>query len=69
MALIAGDDGLGAIRRLIPAAASTRARLLALEVGLGQADPVAALVAAAGFADVEARRDLAGIERVVVGRR
>ena len=68
-ALIAGDDGLDAIKRLIPAAAATRARLLALEVGLGQADRVAALVAAGGFADVEARRDLAGIERVVVGRR
>ena len=69
VALIAGDDGLDAIKRLIPAAAGTRASLLALEVGLGQAERVAALVAAGGFGDVEARRDLAGIERVVVGRR
>ena len=69
MAVIAGDDGLDAIRRLVPAAAATRARLLALEVGLGQAQTVAGLVAAGGFADVEARRDLAGIERVVLGRR
>jgi hypothetical protein len=30
---------------------------------------VTALLAQAGFGDVEARRDLAGIERVVVGRR
>ncbi|MEA2272236.1 MAG: release factor glutamine methyltransferase [Solirubrobacteraceae bacterium] len=69
VALIAGADGLGAIRRLIPAAAATRARLLALEIGMGQAPAVATLVAEGGFADVETRRDLAGIERVVVGRR
>ena len=69
IAVIAGDDGLDAIRRLVPAAAATRARLLALEVGLGQAETVAGLVAASGFADVESRRDLAGIERVVLGRR
>jgi release factor glutamine methyltransferase len=69
VALIAGDDGLGAIKRLIPATAETRARMLGLEVGLGQAEQVAALVATGGFPDVETRRDLAGIERVVVGRR
>jgi len=69
VALIAGDDGLASIRRLIPAAADTRARLLALEIGLGQVEAVAGLVADGGFADVETRRDLAGIERVVVGRR
>jgi release factor glutamine methyltransferase len=69
VALIAGDDGLDAIRRLIPAAAGTHAKLIALEVGLGQAAEVAALVAGGGFADAEIRRDLAGIDRVVVGRR
>jgi release factor glutamine methyltransferase len=42
--------------------------LLAVEVGAGQARAVAAAMRAAGFARVEARRDLAGIERVVVGR-
>jgi release factor glutamine methyltransferase len=57
------------IRRLVPAAASAGARLLALEVGAGQAAAVAELVGAAGFADVEVVSDLAGIERVVVGRR
>jgi release factor glutamine methyltransferase len=69
VALIAGADGLGTIRRLIPAAAATRAGLVALEIGMGQAPAVAALVADGGFPDVETRRDLAGIERVVVGRR
>jgi release factor glutamine methyltransferase len=69
VALIAGDDGLDAIRQLIPAAAQTRAGLIGLEVGLGQAAEVARLVAGGGFADVEIHRDLAGIERVVTGRR
>ncbi len=68
-ALFAGEDGLDVIRRLVPAAAASGARLLALELGAGQADAVAALMREAGFADVHARRDLAGIERVVVGSR
>lgn len=38
-----------------------------LEVGAGQADDVAAMLAAAGFA-TEVRADLAGIPRCVVGR-
>ena len=45
------------------------APFLALEVGAGQAAAVASLMTAAGFADADVRRDLAGIERVVVGRR
>jgi release factor glutamine methyltransferase len=68
-ALFAGADGLDVIRRLIPAAADAGAVLLAIEVGAGQADAVAQLMGAAGFAQVTARRDLAGIERVVVGTR
>jgi len=68
-ALFAGDDGLDVIRRLVPAAAAARARLLAIEVGAGQAATVAALMCEAGFARMQTRRDLAGIERVVVGRR
>jgi release factor glutamine methyltransferase len=68
-ALFAGADGLDVIRRLVPAAAAAGARLVAIEVGAGQAAAVAELMDAAGFARVQARRDLAGIERVVVGRR
>ena len=68
-ALFAGDDGLDVIRRLVPAAAAAGAGLLAIEVGAGQAAAVAELMRAAGFRDVVARRDLAGIERVVVGSR
>jgi release factor glutamine methyltransferase len=57
------------IRRLVPAAAASGARLLAIEVGAGQAAAVAALMRDAGFESAGARRDLAGIERVVVGTR
>lgn len=43
------------------------AAAVAVEVGVGQAAAVAELMRAAGFDAVEVRRDLAGIERVVVG--
>jgi release factor glutamine methyltransferase len=69
-ALFAGHDGLDAIRPLIdqvPVRPSVR--LLALEVGAGQAVAVGELMRAAGFVEVRAERDLAGIERVVVGER
>jgi release factor glutamine methyltransferase len=69
LALFAGAEGLNVIRPLVTQAAATEARLLALEVGEGQAPAVRGLVAAAGFPEVEVVRDLAGIERVVVGRR
>jgi len=68
-ALFAGADGLDVIRRLVPAAAAAGARLLAIELGEGQAPAVMELMGDAGFESVEARRDLAEIERVVVGRR
>jgi release factor glutamine methyltransferase len=69
VALYAGEDGLSVIRRLAPQAAASGAELLALEVGLGQAGTVAQIVREAGFHDTRAIADLAGIERVVVGRR
>lgn len=67
-ALFAGEDGLQIIRRLI-AQVERRGgvRLLALEVGAGQAPVVAELMRAAGFGSTRSERDLAGIERVVVG--
>jgi release factor glutamine methyltransferase len=67
-ALFAGADGLDVMRRLVPAAAA-RAPFVAFEVGQGQAAAVGALLRKAGMTAVEAHRDLAGIERVVVGRR
>lgn len=66
-ALTSGEDGLDAIRGLLGADLDCDA--VALEMGEGQGAEVGRLVASAGFGDVEVRRDLAGIERVVIGRR
>jgi release factor glutamine methyltransferase len=69
-ALFAGPDGLAVIRALLAQLADrARARLVAIEVGAGQAEAVVGLMRAAGFAAVRAERDLADIERVVVGER
>jgi len=75
-ALLAGPDGLDTYRSFIPErgrASATYGGLssttLAVEVGEGQAPAVAELMRGAGFEEIETRRDLAGIERVVVGRR
>jgi methylase of polypeptide subunit release factors len=43
--------------------------VVALEVGFDQADAVDAMVRDAGFDAVSRLRDLAGAERVIVGRR
>jgi release factor glutamine methyltransferase len=70
-ALVAGPTGLEAIDALLGELAVGRfaAGALALEVGAGQAATVAELTRRAGFERVETRGDLAGIDRVVVGRR
>jgi release factor glutamine methyltransferase len=69
-ALFAGPDGLAVIRLLL-AQLATRigVRFAALEVGAGQAKAVGDLLRAADFPIVHTKRDLAGIERVVVGER
>jgi len=67
MALFAGTDGLDVIRRAVAAVAGPTVGLLALEIGSEQADDVSALLWDAGFASVGVRKDLAGLERVVVG--
>ena len=68
-ALFAGGDGLDVVRRLVALAGERGVATLALEVGAGQADAVAALAREAGFTTVAKRADLGGIERVVVARR
>lgn len=79
-ALLSGPDGLDAIRefladrlRLLSSYGRKKAKsadaAIALEVGEGQAASVDALLREAGFGSVEVRADLAGIERVVIGRR
>jgi release factor glutamine methyltransferase len=69
LALRAGPEGLDVLRALVPAAAALGAELLAVEVGAGQAAAVEAMAGEAGFGRAERRRDLAGIERVVVAWR
>jgi release factor glutamine methyltransferase len=79
-ALLAGPDGLDAIRALLAADSvrylSRSARqeangggVLALEVGEGQAEAVSGLMREAGFGAIETRPDLAGIPRIVWGHR
>jgi release factor glutamine methyltransferase len=70
LALYAGD-GLGFFRRLIPdaRAALVSGGFLALEIGYGQNAAVSALLAEAGFGEVEFTADLQGIPRVVSCRR
>jgi release factor glutamine methyltransferase len=63
-ALYGGPDGLDVIRRLVKEAVGVP--FMALEVGAGQAPAVSELLAA--WDDVSTVRDLAGHERVVVGR-
>jgi release factor glutamine methyltransferase len=70
-ALFAGPDGLEVIRRIIAAAPEilTPGGRLLLEVGLGQADAVGSLMNAAGLVEIQRLRDLAGVERAVIGKR
>jgi release factor glutamine methyltransferase len=70
LALFAGPDGLATIRRLlVEVAERPQVRLLALEIGAGQAKAVAELTRAAGFDAIRFERDLARIQRVVIGER
>ena len=68
-ALAGGIDGLAVVRRIV---AEARAHLasagrLVLEVGSGEAASAAALLGAAGFEQVDVRRDYGRVERVVSG--
>jgi release factor glutamine methyltransferase len=69
-ALVAGTDGLSCIRLIIVQARAylERGGGLLFEHGYDQAARCRALLAQAGYFDVETRRDLAGIERVSGGR-
>jgi release factor glutamine methyltransferase len=65
LALYGGEDGLDIYRRLIPAAANALnpKGWLMLEIGATQADAVSAMLAS--WRQVEIRKDLAGLPRVV----
>jgi release factor glutamine methyltransferase len=71
LALDGGADGLDAYRAILAEAPGLLApgAGLAVEIGIGQADDVAALFAGAGLVEVAVTADLAGKARVVSGRR
>ena len=71
LALDGGADGLDITRRLVGTAARylSPGGLLALEGGFDQAPAVEELLQGAGFSQIVRSKDLAGVERVVSGRR
>ena len=71
LALDGGPDGLTAYRdicALLPGLVAPGGFAI-FEVGLGQAEAVAALLSSQGFENVRAKRDLAGVERAIMGQR
>jgi release factor glutamine methyltransferase len=70
IALFGGAKGDEIIRRLIETAPAHLAPggLLALEVGIGQADDLAAFMAEKNYHDIELERDYAGMIRFLFGR-
>ena len=70
IALFGGENGDEILRKLIEAAPSHLAPggLLALELGMGQADDLAALMAKKNYQDVKTERDFAGVIRFLFGR-
>ena len=70
-ALASGPAGLDDIVRIVAAAPAflTPGGWLLLEHGYDQAAAVRELLLAGGFAEVASARDLAGIERITLGRR
>jgi release factor glutamine methyltransferase len=70
-ALVPGETGLEAVPVVARAAMARLAPggVLLVEIGWKQGADAAAILADAGFADVAVRRDLAGLDRVVEGRK
>jgi release factor glutamine methyltransferase len=70
VALVAADDGLSCLRRIIEGAPAhvRQGGWLLVEHGYDQAVRVRAMFSGAGFEAIETRRDSVGIERVTVGR-
>jgi release factor glutamine methyltransferase len=70
VALFGGERGEEIIRKLIETAPSHLAPggLVALELGMGQADDLAALMAEKNYHDIKTERDFAGVIRFLFGR-
>jgi len=69
-ALLAGEDGLDCIRRIIASALGhlNPGGAIAMEIGEKQYDAVAQLLAAFGFTEIGCLHDLAQIRRIIHGR-
>lgn len=69
-ALDGGDDGMRIHRAIIDRSREILSPdgLLALEVGIGQAQAVAGMMLEVGYHGVAIEKDLAGIDRVVIGK-
>ena len=69
MALDGEADGLAFYRRIIPEALSylCGGGMLFLEIGADQGEAVSGLMKEAGYHDIQVIRDLAGLDRVVLG--
>jgi len=70
-ALFAGDDGLADVRAVVAGAAQWLAPggWLVMEIGAGQRVAVCELMVTSGLTQVEVFGDLAGLDRIAVGRR
>jgi release factor glutamine methyltransferase len=71
LALDGGGDGLRFFRTITAcwADALRDGGYIAFECGIGQSGAVEEILLAAGFGDIEVKKDTAGIERVVTGRK
>ncbi len=69
LALKAGEKGLDIYQRLIKEATGylNKEGFLALEIGCSQAEDVSDLMKLNGFTDIKVVKDLAGLDRVVIG--
>jgi release factor glutamine methyltransferase len=69
IALTGGDDGLDLVRPIVHGARAFLASggTLAMEIGSDQGEAVRALFEAAGYQDVEVKRDYGGHDRIVSG--
>lgn len=70
-ALAGGEDGLDFYRRIALEAGDylNKKGIIVLEIGHDQGESVPKLLEEAGFVDIEVSKDLAGLDRVVIGRK
>ena len=71
LALDGGEDGLDLYRRIVGECGAFLRQNghLICEIGYDQGEAVAALMREAGLADVQVKQDLAGLNRIVIGRK